>query len=133
MPLQHAQCLAWHNPGARNIERFIRTMKDECFRRIVVPLGKKAFMAHASSYSDWYNRFRPHTAPAGRTPEERYRRVSSACRRPRFEPRPGWPIGSPCAFPPAKVRGRAGVCLKLAVDYHHGRKHLPVVTLKPAA
>jgi hypothetical protein len=43
------------------------------------------------------------------------------------------PIRSGCASPPAKVRGDPGACLQLAVDYHPGRKHLPIVTLKPAA
>ncbi|RPI61084.1 MAG: transposase, partial [Planctomycetaceae bacterium] len=47
------------------IERFIRTMKDECFRRLVVPLGRKEFMAHTNSYVDWYNCHRPHTAVGG--------------------------------------------------------------------
>jgi len=81
----------------------------------------------------WYNRFRPHTYLGGRTPEERYGRIPAACRRPRFEPRPRWPRDSPCASPQAKVRGNPGVRLQLVVDFHQGRGHLPIVTLKRVA
>ena len=35
--------------------------------------------------------------------------------------------------PQAKVRGKPGVQLRLLVDFHHGRKHLPIVTLKRVA
>ena len=45
----------------------------------------------------------------------------------------GWPKDSPCASPPAKVRGEPGVRLQLVVDFHQGRRHLPIVTLKHAA
>ena len=90
------------------VERFIRTMKEECFRSGIVPMRQAAMRAQLRAYADWYNRFRPHTCLAGRTPEERYRRIASACRRPRFEPRPRWPVSSGCASPPAKVRGQPG-------------------------
>ena len=78
----------------------------------------------------WYNTCRPHTALGGRTPDERYRRVASACRRPRWEPRPDWPSDSLCASPQVKVRGKPGINLQLVVDFRQGRKHLPVVTLR---
>jgi transposase InsO family protein len=61
------------------IERFVRTLKEEGFRRILVPLN--------------------------------LRRIRS----------------------PAKVRGEPGVRLQLVVDFHQGRKHLPVVTLRQVA
>jgi hypothetical protein len=32
-----------------------------------------------------------------------------------------------------KVRGKPGVNLQLVVDFHQGRKHLPIVTLKRVA
>ena len=53
------------------IERFIRSMKDECFRRTIVPLGLRRFRDELSSYVVWFNQQRPHTALGGRTPEER--------------------------------------------------------------
>jgi putative transposase len=115
------------------LERLLRTLKHEGLRRILVPLSLQAMREEVAMVVGWYNTFRPHTSLAGRTPEERYRRIPSACRRPRFEPRPHWPVGSGCACPPAKVRGQPGVRLALVVDYHQGRKHLPIVTLKRAA
>ena len=115
------------------IERFIRTLKDEGLRRILVPLSLRTMRAEANAIIAWYNTCRPHTTLGGRTPDERYRRVASACRRPRFETRPQWPNGSPCASPPATVRGAPGVRLQLVVDFHQGRRHLPIVTLKRVA
>jgi hypothetical protein len=32
-----------------------------------------------------------------------------------------------------KVRGKQGIDLQLVVDFHQGRKHLPVVTLRQVA
>ena len=115
------------------IERCIRTLKDEGLRRILVPLNLRKMREEASLIVSWYNSCRPHTALECRTPDERYRRVASACRRPRWEPRPHWPADASCASPQAKVRGKPGVQLRLLVDFHHGRKHLPIVTLKRVA
>ena len=115
------------------LERFIRTLKDEGLRRILVPLTLGKMRAEADAIIAWYNTCRPHTTLGGRTPDERYRRVASACRRPRYEPRPRWPIESRCASPQAKVRGKPGGRLELVVDFHQGHRHLPVVTLKYAA
>ena len=114
------------------VERFIRTMKEECFRSGIVPMKQAAMRRHVSAYADWYNRFRPHTYLAGRTPLERYERIPSACRRPRFEPRPRWPATSGCASPPAKVRGQPGARLEVAVAFHKGQRNLPIVTLRRA-
>ncbi|MBI5724559.1 MAG: transposase [Planctomycetes bacterium] len=115
------------------IERFILTMKNECFRRSIVPLWRKEFIRQAENYIDWHNRFRPHTTLHGRTPQERYLRIPAACRRPRFEPRPCWPVDSACASPQAKIRGQPGVVLGLSVAWHHGCRNLPVVSLNRVA
>ena len=115
------------------IERSIRALKDEGLRRILLPLTLGKMREEANAIIAWYNTCRPHTTLGGRTPDERYRRVASACRRPRWEPRPHWPSDSPCASPQVKVRGKPGVRLRLVVDYYEGRKHLPIVTLKRAA
>ena len=115
------------------IERVIRTLKDEGLRRILVPLSLRKMRAEANAIIAWYNTCRPHTILGGRTPDERYRRIPSACRRPRFEPRPHWPGNSPCASPPATVRGAPGARLQLVMDFHQGRRHLPLVTLKRVA
>ena len=115
------------------IERFIRTLKDEGLRRILVPLTLGKMRAETNAIVAWYNTCRPHTTLGGRTPDERYRRVASACRRPRWEPRPDWPSDSSCASPQVKVRGKPGVDLQLVVHFHQGRKHLPIITLKRVA
>lgn len=115
------------------IERFILTMKNEFFRRTLVPLRRREFIRLSENYIDWYNRFRPHTTLHGRTPQERYLRIPAACRRPRFEPRPRWPIDSACASPQAKIRGQPGAVLNLIVSRHRGCKNLPVVSLNRVA
>jgi putative transposase len=115
------------------IERFIRTLKDEGLRRILVPLTVRKMRREANAIIAWYNTCRPHTALGGRTPDERYLRIPAACRRPRFEPRPHWPGNSPCASPQAKVRAAPGVRLQLVVNFHQGRRHLPIVTLRQVA
>ena len=76
---------------------------------------------------------RPHSWLDGRTPNEVYFGRRAANRRPRIEPRRRWPRGSPCAGPQTLVAGQPGDRFNLHVDYHAGRRHLPIVTLKRAA
>jgi hypothetical protein len=120
-----------HYPATERMA--ILELKDEGFRRVLIPLNLRKMREEANAIIAWYKTCRPHTALGGRTPDECYRRVASACRRPRWEPRPHWPSDSSCAFPQVKVRGKQGVNLQLVVDFHQGRKHLPVVTLRPVA
>jgi hypothetical protein len=116
------------------VERCIRSMKKECTRVILVALHRDAFRRELEAYADWFNADRPHSFLAGATPDEVYFRQMPACRRPRFEPRPRWPRRSPCARPHALVRGRpGGAAMELGAEHLHGRKHLPVVTLRRAA
>jgi len=97
------------------LERFIRTLKEEGLRRVLVPLSLGRMRLHVHVIIGWYNTHRPHSWLVGRTPDERYRRIPSACRRPRWEPRSHWPADSPCAGPQAQVRGKPGVSLALVV------------------
>ena len=115
------------------VERCIRTLKEMLRLLVLVPLRAAAFRKELSLIVEWYNAFRPHSALAGRTPDEVYFAKFPAHRRPRFEPRAKWPRGSPCARPWALTRGRPGARLELDVAFHGGRKHLPIVTLKRAA
>jgi putative transposase len=115
------------------VERLIRTIKDECTRRILVPLRRDTFCNEMLSYADWHNEHRPHTTLEGRTPNEVYFGRHPANRRPRIEPRPAWPRGSPCARPQALVAGQPGDHFSLDVEHHAGRRHLPIVTLRRAA
>ncbi len=106
------------------IERFWRTLKDECCRRIVVPLGLVEMQSELDVYAAWYNEHRPHRALGGATPAER--RAESVADVVRLEARARVPIrGDP------ELTKRAS-SLDLSVDGYEGRKHLPVVTLRAA-
>ena len=102
------------------VERFIRSMKQECTRSLLVPMSVEAMQREIDLYSTWYNRDRPHMALAGRTPREVYE--NRTVRRRHFEPRPKWPHGP-------RRRDR----LRLAVSYVNERKHLPIIELRRAA
>jgi len=116
------------------IERCIRTLKNECTRRLIaVPYRLAAFDQDLGLYFTWYNGLRPHTRLAGATPDEVYYHRRPAVRAPRFEPRPRWPRRSPCATPRTLIRGQPGVQLALDVRCLGERRHLPIVTLKRAA
>ncbi len=107
------------------LERFIRSMKTECTRRILVPLRLDAMRDELGCYITWYNQHRPHQALTGLTPAEVYCREASPEPSIRFEPRPRWPS-------PPDGHTRAGR-LHLTVKYFEGRRHLPVVALAQAA
>jgi transposase InsO family protein len=115
------------------IERFIRSLKSECLRVILVLLREEAILCELSLFADWYNEHRPHSAFFGQTPAEVYRGVEPACQLPRFEPRVRWPRGAPCSSPQASVAGEPGAIVRLEVSYQAGRRHLPIVSLKRAA
>jgi putative transposase len=116
------------------IERCIRTIKTECTRRLVaVPYRLADFERELGLYFSWYGSHRPHTRLRSATPNEVYFHRRPAVRAPRFEPRSRWPRRSPCAAPQTLIRGQPGVRLDLAIRYHGGRKHLPIVTLKRVA
>ena len=105
------------------VERFIRSMKEECFRPIVLPATRSGMLRELGHFSIWYNEHRPHSHHDGRTPREVWCRRTA--RRPRIEPRPRWPHRSKGC-----VSGRR---LALEVSYVSGRKHLPVIELHRAA
>ena len=113
--------------------RLVRTIKAECTRQMIVPYRRESFRRELSLFATWYNRHRPNEGLDGSTPDESYLGLDPAVFAPRFEPRERWPRGSPCAAPQTSVRGRCGVQLELIVRRMAGRKHLPIVELKPAA
>jgi len=115
------------------VERLIRTLKNECTRRFLIPYERNALRRELALYIDWYNDHRPHDALDSATPDEIFSGRRPACRKPRFEPRRRWPRGSPCAGPQAAVRGRCGQRLELSVSYLSRRKHLPIIELRRAA
>jgi len=115
------------------VERFIRSMKNECTRCIRVPLQIETMRRELGIYAMWYNECRPNQALGGRTPREVHTGLQPANTRPRFEPRRNWPTKSSCARPQTTVRGERGTKLSLVVGYVEGRRHLPVVELRKAA
>ena len=64
------------------IERFIRTMKSEGTRQILVPLDLHNMRQELAFFIHWYNEFRPHQYLNARTPQEAY---SQSPPRPRIQ------------------------------------------------
>ena len=106
------------------VERFIRSMKQECTRCLLVPVSLAAMRREISLYATWFNTERPHMTLAGKTPREVY--AGRKVRRQRFEPRPKWPHGP-------RRRKADGDKFRLAVSYIASRKHLPIIELRRAA
>jgi putative transposase len=115
------------------VERTIRTIKDECTRRLFVPFRRDQFRREIRSFVEWYNEHRPHTTLAGRTPNEVHFRRKPFQQKPRIEPRRQWPRPSPCAKPQTLVAGQPGDRFELHIERLKRRNHLPVVTLSRAA
>jgi hypothetical protein len=76
------------------IERFIRSVKQECVRRLLVPLRIDEMRRELELYCGWSNEWRPHEALGGRTPLEVCSRLPPANEKPRWEPRARWPRGA---------------------------------------
>jgi len=115
------------------VERFIRSMKHECTRRIVVPLRRERARREVAIYVEWYNAHRPQSALAVRTPDEVYHGLPPACEKPRLELRPRWPVESKCASPQAPMDRDGPHDARLEVNFLVGRRHLPIVSLRRAA
>jgi putative transposase len=63
------------------IERCIRSLKNECTRRLVlVPYRLSTLRQELTLYSSWYNGHRPHAWLRGATPDEGYYPRRPACR-----------------------------------------------------
>jgi transposase InsO family protein len=106
------------------VERFIRSMKDECTRLLLTPMSLAGMRRELRLYTIWYNTQRTHMGLGGKTPQEVYE--GRARRRRRFEPRPRWPHGR-------HRRKTGGDKFDLDVTYIEDRKHLPVIELRRAA
>ncbi|OQB85564.1 MAG: Integrase core domain protein [Planctomycetes bacterium ADurb.Bin126] len=114
------------------LERFVRTLKEECTRRILVPLRRDDLRRELVFYFEWYNEYRPHEYIGGETPNEVYYGRRAASMATRVEPRAAWPAAAPCAAPRVPIRGAPGQRMRLVFEYHAGRKHLPIVKLAAA-
>ncbi len=115
------------------VERAILTMKHLLGSLRLTSLRRETLRRDLPEILTWYNEHRPHTSLDGRTPNEVYFRRRPANRAPRWEPRCKWPRGSPCARPQTLVKGKPGMQVELEVDFHAGRKHLPIVQVRRAA
>jgi transposase InsO family protein len=115
------------------VERFILSLKEECIRYIAVPFAVPALQTELNLYVFWYNHHRPHQALGGRTPFEAYHGLKPANEALRFEPRPDWPLASPCAGPQAPPRRPPGLRLDFEVSFLEGRRHLPIIEVRQAA
>jgi putative transposase len=111
------------------IERLIQTVKFELTRSLRIPLRRVVWQHELRGRLGWYNEHRPHTTLQGRTPNEAYFHRRPAHRRPRWEPRPHWPRGAPCARPQVLVAGQPGSSFALEVQVLGGDRSLPVVRL----
>ncbi len=97
------------------VERFFLSMKNECFRLIVLPLSISLIERELDRYLLWYHDHRPHRALGGATPNEV---VAGSVGRERGPPR----------------RGRRRLQpVQLVVSHLDGRAHLPVIELRRAA
>jgi hypothetical protein len=113
------------------IERFMLTLKNECTRRILVPLRLADLRSELGLFVRWYGELRPHQALGGRTPREVYEAgkvepfAASAANdtAASTDGAPPAARGSPVDLPR----------LKLRVSHLEGRRHLPIVELERAA
>jgi hypothetical protein len=115
------------------VERFIRSVKAECTRRMLIPLRLDAMRLEIALYVVWHNQHRPNQAIGGRTPWEVHDGLPPANEERRFEPRSHCPTRSPCASPQVGIRGERGAKFTLMVGFVEGRRHLPVIELQQAA
>jgi hypothetical protein len=107
------------------IERFIKSLKDEWLRRLIIPLRVEAMRKELSVYTCWFNEHRPHQALDGCTPREIYEDPSLLdC-----SPYTGSRQERSTIHNVAKLRPRC----TLVVTYHEGRPQLPIIELRRAA
>ena len=95
-------------------ERFIKSLKNECTRKILVPFKLSEMRREMALYFTWYNEFRPHEYLNARTPMEVYNH-------------------SPPKETLKLIHGSEVPKMELEISYLDGRKHLPVIELKKVA
>jgi transposase InsO family protein len=113
------------------IERFILTLKNECTRRILVPLRLADLRSELGLFVRWYGELRPHQALGGRTPREVYEAskvepFAASAANDTAASNDGTPLAARAA--PADLPR-----LELRVSYLEGRRHLPIIELERAA
>ena len=81
-------------------------------------------------FCDWYNEYRPHMTLDGKTPNEVYYGRHAANAKPRIETRPKAKHSTPCAAPRMCIAGKAGVKVKVRLEFLEGRRHLPIIKVE---
>ena len=114
------------------VERFILSLKNECTRRMLVPLSLALFQDELLRYVTWYNEYRPHQALAGCTPNELYDGTQSARDASRLEAKTEPRYDKNHAVV-AQLQVECVTKLRLVVSQLDGRPHLPIVKLERAA
>jgi putative transposase len=112
------------------VERLHLSMKNECIRRMIVPVNKDDFEKELALWREWYNACRPHTTLRGRTPDEIYCNLRAANTLPRLETRPKVRHSTPCAKPRMMMAGKAGRHIDIRLSFLEGRSHLPTLTVR---
>ena len=107
------------------IERFIKSLKDEWLRRMIIPLRLGAMRSELSACTTWFNKHRPHQALDGCTPREIYEDPAL------LDPSPGTDTRQAHSTIHNVVAPRPRCTL--VVTYHEGRRHLPIIELRRAA
>ncbi len=115
------------------IERFIRSMKYEYLKHILIPMRMDHMRKEVVCYIDWFKQHRPHQGLYGATPLEIYEGVTPANIKARYEPRKYWPINSACAAPYAESKPEQGKRLKMTISFADKYKRLPIVELREVA
>ena len=114
------------------IERFILSLKNECTRRMLVPLSLAPFQDELLRYVSWYNEYRTHQSLAGCTPNEICDGTRSARDASRFETRTEPRNGKNHAAV-EQLQVERVTKLRLVVSQLDGRPHLPIVKIELAA
>ncbi len=112
------------------VERLHLSMKNECTRRILVPIDKAGFSKEITLWREWYNSYRPHMTLEGKTPDEVYFCKRSANSLPRIEPRPKVHHSTPCARPRMIMAGKPGRKFCAQIAFLEGRRHLPILIVQ---
>ena len=111
------------------VERFWRSLKSECTRRVMIPFGIDAMNVALSSYAAWHNTWRPHQGLGGATPMERYRGLTPARDEARVEVREQYPLRDARAVARGSPEGTRAKLRGLRVTSLDGRQELPRVEL----
>lgn len=111
-------------------ERTIRTFKEGCSRRILVPVSHQKMEDETRIFFEWYNEYRPHASLKGRTPNEVFFHRRAKNTLPRIEMRPSVRHSMPCASPRMMIAGNAGAKVKFKIEFFGGRSHLPILRVE---